>query len=229
MLAVAVNPFLSMMHPNISQDPKVAAALGLSGQHAAGHVNASDATLAGLRYHAVMMARELHSLSGGSGGVPHAAAGALPQLPPAAGGSSMAVADGGEVQRPSASGDRAFPKLSAFCSFQQLWEWYTKPMPGHTMSPKEYEGKNDTSWRAGSNNRKRWSDMQKLVDLVERRAVDAGQQRGRVVGQADAAAMLDAEVQQELAANGVKGGYTLATYFRELLLPCPLTRHHHQQ
>ena len=125
--------------------------------------------------------------------------------------------------------DRAFPTLSKFASFKQLWQWYTAPLHGQSRSPKDYEDVNDASWRRGRSNSKRWSEHRALLLLIERRAEEmaAQQQQQESVGEGNsmelqtghlrlaASEALDAEWALQLAAKGgVKGGGTLSTYFK---------------
>jgi hypothetical protein len=123
--------------------------------------------------------------------------------------------------------DRAFPTLSKFSSFKQLWQWYTSPIPGQARSPKEYEDANDASWRRGRANSKRWSEHRALLLLVEKKAEEilAQHQQQKTEGGWSqlpmqslllvASEAVDADWALQVAAKGgSKGVGTLSTYYK---------------
>jgi hypothetical protein len=109
---------------------------------------------------------------------------------------------------------RAAPKLSCFTKFVDLQEWYDKPgEDGRSL--RELEEANDTSWRAGANNRKRWSEQKQLLKCIEQRQVEETAKQHRPVTAQQAAQLLDADWQAELVGSSRAQGSNLSTYHRK--------------
>lgn len=123
---------------------------------------------------------------------------------------------GGVPAAAAAAAVRTVPQLSTFATFSSLWAWYNRELPGDDHSPRWYEERSITTWR--SNAKQRWSEIRCLLGVVEKRAVEAGAARGAVMGQEVAATLLDAEWAERMQQKAIKGGGSMATYYKQLRL-----------
>jgi hypothetical protein len=116
------------------------------------------------------------------------------------------------------AGIRQVRQLSTFSSFGDLLEWYDQQPQEGGQSRRQLEEANETSWRAGKNSRKRWSELKQLLECIEQRQVEETAKQRRAVTAQQAATLLDVEWRAELALDRAQGTQphsgSLSTYHR---------------
>jgi hypothetical protein len=204
--AYAFNPF-AFLQPHISHLLATAAALaGAAGSHLSGCSSSSSSSgqlAAVAQLIAVKTAREIMCLQQEQVVPEVAAAASVPRT------AQQGAAAHASVRSNAAAGPNR-NKLGSWRSFTDFEAFMASMPQGSSQSRRELEAAGNTSWwKEAGIDKRRVSDIRKLLAAVNDKAVQLTAERGQLVTTADAAQQLDSQCREEQI--------TLTGYFTKYL------------